>query len=147
MSPLPPSFNRNSVCIRTRSSYSLLTIDHPLSPLSCFHSLTNPSSTVIDLQVPYFHTLTNPFSPNPFPVISMQNPGGVGDMRLLQLCVLCASALKNRLTPFLTNCCALLKSLCSLFQPRVLCFQSFADSLCKTPGVWGVGRTGKTCVE
>ena len=29
MSPLPPSFNSNSVCIRTRSRYSLPTIDHP----------------------------------------------------------------------------------------------------------------------
>ena len=137
MSPFPPSFNSNSVCIRARSGYSLPTIDYPLSPVFCFHALTNPSSTLIDLQVLYFHTLTNPFPRNSFRFTSIQNPGGVGTMRLLQLRVLRASALKNRLTPFLTYRCALLKSLCSLFQPRVLCFQSLADSFCKHRGVWG----------
>ena len=77
MSPFPPSFNSNSVCIHTRSC-SLPTIDHPLSPLFSFHALTNPSSTVIDLQVLYSQTLTNPFSRNPFPFTSIQNPGGSG---------------------------------------------------------------------
>ena len=147
MSRLPPSFNSNSVCIRTRSRYSLPTIDHPLSRLSCFHALTNPSCRPIDLQVLYFHTLTNPFSRNPFPFSSIQNPPGVGGVRLHQLCVLCASALKNCLTPFLTYCCALLKSLYSLFQPRVLCFQSLADSFCKTPGVWGSTRQEQRLAE
>ena len=143
VSPFPPSFNSNSVCIRAGSCYSLPTIDYPPSPVLGFHVLTNPSPRLIDLQVLYFHTLTNPFSRNPFPFSSIQNPPGVGGVRLHQLCVLCASALKNCLTPFLTYCCALLKSLYSLFQPRVLCFQSLADSFCKTPGGMG-GRTRKT---
>ena len=160
MSPFPPSFNSNSMCIRTRSCYSLPTIDHPLSPLFSFHALTNPSSTLIDLQVLYFHPSTNPFSCNPFPFTSIQNPGGSGDASRFQLrdrrlprpgrgaCPLDrrASALKNRLTPFLTCGCALLKSLCSLLQPRVLCFQSFADSFCKTGGYGGAGEEDKTCV-
>ena len=73
MSPLPPSFNSNSVCIRTRTCYSLPTVDHQLSPVFSFHALTNPSSTLIDLQVLYFHTLTNPFSRNAFPFTSIQN--------------------------------------------------------------------------
>ena len=77
MSSFPSSFNSNSVCIRSR--YSLPTIDHPLSPLFSFHALTNPSSTVIDLQALYFHTLTNPFPRNPFPFTSIQNPGGWDD--------------------------------------------------------------------
>ncbi len=155
MSSFPSSFNSNSVCIRSR--YSLPTIDHPLSPLFSFHALTNPSSTLIDLQVLYFHPSTNPFSCNPFPFTSIQNPGGwrrpapssTPRRRLPRpgrgACPLDrrASALKNRLTPFLTYPCALLKSLCSLFQPRVLCFQSLADSFCKTPGGMG-GRTRKT---
>jgi len=64
--------------IRTRSGYALPTIDHPLSPLFSFHALTNPSSTLIDLQVLYSQTLTNPFSRNRFPFTSIQNPGVVG---------------------------------------------------------------------
>src|SRR6266849_9570503 len=36
--------------------------------------------------------------------------------------------------------CALLNSLASLFAPALVCFQSFADSFAKTPGV-GVSRT------
>jgi hypothetical protein len=78
VSPFPPSFNSNSQCIRTRSCHSLPTIDHPLSPLFSFHALTNPSSTLIDLQALYFHALTNPFPRNPFSFTSIQNPGGVG---------------------------------------------------------------------
>jgi hypothetical protein len=35
----------------------------------------------------------------------------------------------------LSRACTLLFSLAALFCNRVLCFQSFADSLCKTPGV------------
>ena len=76
MSSFPSSFNSNSVCIRSR--YSLPTIDHPLSPLFSFHALTNPSSIVIDLQVLYFHTLTNPFPRNSFRFTSIQNARGVG---------------------------------------------------------------------
>jgi len=78
VSPLPPSFNSNSMCIRTRSGNTLPTIDHPLSSVFCFHPLTNPSSTVIDLQVLSFDTLTSPFSRNPFPFTSIQNAGCVG---------------------------------------------------------------------
>src|SRR5882672_10647479 len=78
VSPLPPSFISNSMCIPSRSRHSLPTIDHPLSPPFSFHALTNPSSTLIDLQVLYFHTLTNPFPRNPFSFRSIQNPGGVG---------------------------------------------------------------------
>ena len=78
MSPLPPSFISNCMCIPSRSRHSLPTIDHRLSPLFSFHALTNPSSTLIDLQVLYFHTLTNPFSRNPFPFTSIQNPGVAG---------------------------------------------------------------------
>ncbi|SRR6266404_2475178 len=74
LSPLPPSFNRNSACIRSR--YALPTIDDPCSPLFSFHALINPSYRPIDLQVLSFHTLTNPFSRNPFPFSSIQNPGG-----------------------------------------------------------------------
>ncbi len=77
MSSFPSSFNSNSVCIRSR--YSLPTIDHPLSPLLSFHVLTNPSICLIDLQVLSIHTLTNPFSSNPFPFTSIQNPGGWDD--------------------------------------------------------------------
>src|SRR3981189_1490199 len=123
VSPFPPSFNSNSVCIRTRSRYSLPTIDHPLSPLFSFHALTNPSSTVIDLQVLYFHTLTNPFFRKPFPFTSIQNPrvsrGCIWLPTLLSAPAPArsgTSALKNRLTPFLTYSCGLLKSLCALFQ-------------------------------
>jgi hypothetical protein len=38
-----------------------------------------------------FHTLTNPFFPNPFLFTSIQNPGGVGLLLPLQLCALCVS--------------------------------------------------------
>jgi hypothetical protein len=154
VSPLPPAFNSKPVCIRTRSCYSLPTIDYSLSPSFCFHALTNPSFTLIDLQVLHFHTLTNPFSRNPFSFTSIQNPRGVGGCVSFSTLRRClprpgrgASALKNCLTPFLTYSYGLLESLCPLFQARVLCFQSLADSFCKTPGVWGVGPAGKTCVE
>src|SRR6266853_6591936 len=90
--------------------------------------------------------LQTPFFANPFLSHLYKTPGCRGGASGFQLC--CrrlarpgrgTSALKNRLTPFLTYSCGLLESLCSLFQPRVLCFQSLADSSCKTPGVWGVG--------
>ena len=46
-----------------------------LSPL-CFHPLTNPSSSRIDLQHLCFHALTNPFFRNLFVFTSIQNTGG-----------------------------------------------------------------------
>jgi hypothetical protein len=45
--------------------------------------------------------------------------------------------LPTTLTPLLRYSCALLNSLAPLFRAPVLCFQSFAHSLTKTPG-WGV---------
>ena len=39
-------------------------------------------------------------------------------------------------TPFLPSACGLFFSLAALFRAPVLCFQSFVDSLRKTPGVW-----------
>src|SRR6267154_2606955 len=39
--------------------------------------------------------------------------------------------------PVLSMACALFFSLAPLFCIPILCFQSLADSSCKTPGVWG----------
>src|SRR6267143_4582398 len=39
--------------------------------------------------------------------------------------------------PVFSYSCGLFFSLCPLFDARLVCFQQFADSLCKTPG--GVG--------
>src|SRR5229473_1468325 len=43
--------------------------------LVCFQYLTNPSQSLIDAKTIYSHTLTNPFSRNPFVFSSIQNPG------------------------------------------------------------------------
>jgi len=40
--------------------------------------------------------------------------------------------------PVLSMACALFFSLAPLFCIPILCFQSLADSFCKTPGVWGL---------
>jgi hypothetical protein len=44
---------------------------------------------------------------------------------------------RSFVTPFISSACGLFFSLGSLFHPPILCFQSFADSFAKTPGVWG----------
>jgi len=43
--------------------------------------------------------------------------------------------LSNRVNPALPQACGLFFSLCPLFDARVVCFQWFADSFRKTPGV------------
>ena len=46
--------------------------------------------------------------------------------------------LLSDLSPFPPIPCALLNSLAAVFRPPVLCFQCFAHSLSKTPGVGGM---------
>src|SRR5258708_1719336 len=56
----------------------------------------------------------------------------------------------DQLSAHTSIACALLNSLASLFPLALVCFQSFADSFGKTPGVWGIpdGSTGYSgCVS
>ena len=43
--------------------------------------------------------------------------------------------------PVFSHPCGLFFSLCPLFDVRLVCFQQLADSLSKTPGVWGTSAT------
>ena len=43
--------------------------------------------------------------------------------------------------PVFSDSCGLFFSLCTLFDAPLVCFQQLADSLCKTPGVWGISAT------
>ena len=46
-----------------------------------------------------------------------------------------------------SHSCGLFFSLYPLFAARLVCFQQLADSLCKTPGVWGPSATSpRLCV-
>ncbi len=82
-----------------------------------------------------FHTLTNPFSCNPFLFTSIQHPPGCG-LRNPKL----STDFSVRSVPLwqihlFQELAASLSSLCTLFRTRFLCFQSFAASFPKTPGV------------
>jgi hypothetical protein len=84
--PRPGSFHR-PLCFQT--------------PLPRSARGTNPSSRLLDRKTPYFHTVTNPFSRNPFLFTSMQNPRCV--FRNSCRCVLCASVAD----PFFSYSCRL----------------------------------------
>src|ERR1700738_4227021 len=118
------------MCIRQAAS-SFLATDYPLPTLATRHS-----------PLPLcFHILTNPFSRNSFTFTSIQNPGGVGGFSALYLATrhsftpIFAGPLAT--SPLLSSTCPPFRSLFPPFRPPVLCFQSFADSFCKTPGVGG----------
>jgi len=81
------------VCIRT---LSLLFTTHTHVRLFFLSCTYNPSSTLIDLQVLYFHTLTNAFSRNPFPFHIYTNPGVSGRCAFFRLSVLCACPFDRR---------------------------------------------------
>src|SRR5260370_8063918 len=69
-----------------------------------------------------FHTVTNPFSRNPFRFTSIQNPGGGG--------IFCAH-LATRHFPFVFIS---LPPLWPLQKSQPLCNQANPASFCKTPG-------------
>ena len=92
----------------------LATCTSSVPPLSCAHRLPLVSYAVTATQ-PSFPT-RNCFSP--LAVFPRHFP----------------------VTPFLPSACALFFSLAALFQTPILCFQPFADSLRKTPGVWVPAR-------
>jgi hypothetical protein len=84
-----------------------------------------------------FHNLTNRFSRKPFIFTSIQIHRGItlrpSYSRLIRLCgslslwqISCSQQLAASYT-----------SLCALFRTPILCFQSFAASFPKTPGVGG----------
>ena len=82
-----------------------------------------------------FHALTNPSSRKPFIFTSIQIPRGCGGTSLQS---------PSQLVPLWQIHCfqvfaASFSSLCALFCPPSLGFQSFAASFPKTPG-WGVPR-------
>ncbi len=54
------------------------------SASSCFQRLANPSFGLIDKYAPPFHTVTNPFSRNPFLFTSIQNTQGMACAGLLE---------------------------------------------------------------
>jgi len=55
---------------------------------------------------------------------------------LLSCCARCFPSKSRVLRPLRT-----LFLSCALFDVRLVCFQYLADSLCKTPGVWGTSAT------
>ena len=148
MSPFPPSFNSNSVCIRTRPCYSLPTIGYPLSHASCFDALTNPSSNLINLQVLYSHTLTNPFFSQPLSfLIYTKPPGCRGCAPSSTLRSLCLSVEKppNSFPDIPLRTLEI--SLLSFATSRPLFSIGCRLFLQNTGGMGGSGEGGKTCVE
>src|ERR1700730_4951878 len=104
----------------------------------CFHNLRNPSSRQpvrIDFYFHDFHTLTNPFSRNSFVYTSIQTPGGVTGGSYPDW--FCTGGAARAPSHFFSAICSLLESLASLLEPPVLCFQSFAVSFSKIPGIGG----------
>jgi len=158
VSPFPPSSNSNSVCIRTRPRHSLPTIDHRfrLSFFSCtYKSLFHPDRFAGSL---FPHTYKSLF-PQPLSFLIYTKPRGVSGLCAFFNSAFGAcpgrvgaparstggpSALKNRPNSFPDIPLRTLESLCALFQPRVLCFQSFADSFAKHRG-YGGGAAGPPC--
>jgi hypothetical protein len=92
---------------------------HVVLPVLCFHHITNPSSS------------------NTLLFTSIQNPRGVTPPMFPQrlgafVSRTCAA------NPVSSAACRLFISLCPPFRTRSLCFQAFAASFAKIPGV-GVG--------
>jgi len=85
----------------------------------------------------YFHTLTNRFSRKHFGFTFIRNPRGVtlrhSYSRLIRLC----GSVSLWQIPCSQQLAASYTSLCALFRAPILCFQSFAASFPKTPGVGG----------
>ena len=116
----PLSYPRGASCILRRPlGHSVLcpiknflaTCTSSVPPLSCAHRIPLVSYAVTVAQ-PTFPT-RNCFSP--LAVFPRRFP----------------------VTPFSSSACGLFFSLAALFQTPILCFQSFADSLRKTPGGMG----------
>jgi len=121
-----PFLNSRSLCSRRYvETYSL-----PISPDdSVVHSLPSIFSGLC------FQKLTKPFFRNPCRFTSIQNHRGVTHRPPEKI----QSQSRNEPTLLFVSTCRLLLSLCALFRARILYFQQFTDSFCKTPGV-GVGR-------
>jgi hypothetical protein len=86
-----------------------------------------------------FHILTNPSSRKPLCFTFIQNPRGVTPPMFLQRLGHLASRTFVA-NPIFSAACRLFVSLGSLSRIRSLCFQTFAASFSKTPGV-GYTRT------
>src|SRR5882762_6661548 len=104
LTPFPPTFPRKSSCKRIHDA-KIPTRRHASLPALCFQHLTNPSPSLIDSEAPYFHTLTNPFSRNPFTFTSIQNPRvsppllSISDCRLREGATFLVHALQRRKAP------------------------------------------------
>src|SRR4029077_17011148 len=89
---------------------------------------------VVILSTLCFHGLTNWFSRKSVVVINICVAGGCGVLPKLSMnSVLSVPSVVKRLV---SDTCGLFCALSALFEPLALCFQSFTDSFCKTPG-WG----------
>ena len=111
-----------------RSATSSLS-NHPSGVLSCAKAQKHLSAS------PLFATLTDSLSRKSFPCHSYANTGDVGHSRY-KFALRFSTGHRSRVTSHVLSCaCALFISLCALFRAPILCFQSFADSFAKTPGV------------
>ena len=82
-----------------------------------------------------FHTLTNPFSCNPFLFTSIQNPRGCGVKNPKLSTAFSVRSMPLWQIHLFQGLAASLASLCTLFRTRFLYFQSLAASFRKIPGV------------
>ena len=96
----------------------------------------------------------NPFNPQPL-ISHLTNSNGCGNLTSGSVYVSPLGTLllpqpsvysqpsafpgqSRNVSPAVSYSCRLFNSLGGLFRARFLCFQQLADSLCKTPGVWGI---------
>jgi hypothetical protein len=92
-----------------------------------------------------FHTVTNPFSRNPFRFTSIQNPGGRGSSALYLATRHSPLPLSFHQLPAAVSQClcgkphvlSILRTLCHSQKSQLLCNQANPDSFSETPGVGG----------
>jgi hypothetical protein len=147
---LPRAKPRSTPICAASPLSAAFTPNRPLTPLStaftpthrrvggCLRSFPPLVTRHSPLSSPLcFHILTNCFSRNAFVFTTIRiapecHPPAPPIRTVLRLCALCVSAVSC----VFSFSCGLFISLAALFQAPVLCFQSFAHSSTKTPGVW-----------
>ena len=124
----------------------LLTTHHSLPTFFPFNRST-PLLPITSLQPQQFHAITHSFAQR-----SAAIPPVLNDFRTLSIATgVCLKKPSRRQTFKLPLCqlfClqklgASLSSLCAFFCTRFLCFQSFAASFPKTPGVGGIDASSQ----
>jgi hypothetical protein len=145
-SPGTPSIPANEAASRSRNLQGS-NLQRSLSlmvslAISASSSAPRPAafSSTIDLLLLCFQNLTNPSSHNSRVFTSIQNPRSVGPFGMVAHDSHLTTHRARITNRAFSSACTLFVSLCALFCLRSLCFQSFARSFAKYPGVGYVGQ-------